>query len=441
MLFLAVLLPGALWAQDADVSPVDGLVPGEVTADGEDALYLSLEDALNRVDAQNLTVLINRTAVEQALYVLKQRRAALYPQVDLNVSQGRSKTAVPGQSGQTRSRFSAGLDATVEIFDANTHANIKLARLGYDIAELDAEDVRQDIYAAVANAYITHLRNLGRMMVIEADIERALVLLDLARNQFNAGVATQIDVTRAEVQVSQNERDRLQQETAILQSEMNLKRLLDLDLDRNLRLDDLMDRIDEPRLTGYEFMRVLDDRADYQEALQQLDQAELARRAVQLQRLPNVSAYGSYGWADSEPFAGNDGETWSIGLRLNMPIFEGFRIKNERLQASSFVRARELALQDIENTIGADLRVALQDLRSRYDQILVSEQEVSLSRQELDLARSRFQQGVADNREIIDAQNRVAQAEDALIEARYQYGLARIRLAHITGDVTDILDS
>jgi outer membrane protein TolC len=46
---------------------------------------------------------------------------------------------------------------------------------------------------------------------------------------------------------------------------------------------------------------------------------------------------------------------------------------------------------------------------------------------------------VADNREVVEAQNRLAQAEDNLVEAVHQYNLSRVELARARGDVRTIL--
>ena len=59
--------------------------------------------------------------------------------------------------------------------------------------------------------------------------------------------------------------------------------------------------------------------------------------------------------------------------------------------------------------------------------------------EELRLARQRYQQGVADNREVVEAQNRLAIAEDNLVEALYQYNLSRLELARAKGDVRTVL--
>ena len=86
-----------------------------------------------------------------------------------------------------------------------------------------------------------------------------------------------------------------------------------------------------------------------------------------------------------------------------------------------------------------ELRLALQDAGSRNAQIAVAEKSLQLAQEELRLAQQRYRQGVADNREVVEAQNRLAIADDSLVEAVFQYNLSRVELARAKGDVRAVL--
>jgi len=62
-----------------------------------------------------------------------------------------------------------------------------------------------------------------------------------------------------------------------------------------------------------------------------------------------------------------------------------------------------------------------------------STRNVKLSRQEVEFTRSRFGQGISDNTEVVNAQDRLTQADEAEIQSRYLLGLARANLARATG--------
>jgi outer membrane protein TolC len=66
-------------------------------------------------------------------------------------------------------------------------------------------------------------------------------------------------------------------------------------------------------------------------------------------------------------------------------------------------------------------------------QVSISSENVGLSRQELDLTRARYTGGVADNTEVVNAQDRLSRADDASIRAQYTLGLSRANLARASG--------
>jgi outer membrane protein TolC len=96
-------------------------------------------------------------------------------------------------------------------------------------------------------------------------------------------------------------------------------------------------------------------------------------------------------------------------------------------------------VRSLELQISSELRLAVQDAGSRNAQIEVAEKSLRLAQEELRLAQQRYQQGVADNREVVEAQNRLAIAEDNLVEATFQYNLSRVELARAKGDVRAVL--
>jgi outer membrane protein TolC len=66
-------------------------------------------------------------------------------------------------------------------------------------------------------------------------------------------------------------------------------------------------------------------------------------------------------------------------------------------------------------------------------EVETSSRNLTLSRQEVEFTRSRFVQGISDNTEVVNAQDRLTQADQAAIRARYLLGLSRANLARATG--------
>lgn len=419
------------------------LAAGAASLPAASPAHLTLQEALATAGQTSLSVLISRENVAQAVEAALQQRSNLLPQVTFDATQRRARTASVGgalvRSG-INNRFDAQLNGRLDLLNPLRIASYKAATYAVAVAELGQEQVREVVLAAVANTYFTHLRNLRRMEVLDANIARARSLQRLAQNQLDAGVATQIDVTRAEAQLAIDEQARLQQETLVQSSELQLKQLLALELERPLHLADFNVRRIEPTaytasLEGSAFVL----RADVRGARKQLEQNEYEVRAARFSRLPALAMIGSYGQATANVFDGNESEVWSGSLALSVPVFDSARSRALTNLALSRRRAQALRVQDVETQVSAELRLARQDAASRLAQINVAEKGFRLAEQELALAGRRFEQGVADNRELIEAQSRLATTSDNLVEAEYRYNLSRVELARAQGRVTAVL--
>jgi outer membrane protein TolC len=180
-------------------------------------------------------------------------------------------------------------------------------------------------------------------------------------------------------------------------------------------------------------------RPDWLRAQKALEQARLDLKTAKFERLPLLGLGGEYGFVAAEVFDDTKKQAWFAGATVSMPIFDGLKSSADQRAALSRQRSQAARLKNLELQISAELRLATQDASSRFAQITVAEKSLSLAAQELELAQRRFQQGVADNREIIEAQNRLAVASDGLVEAVYQYNLSRVELARSKGDVRGIL--
>jgi outer membrane protein TolC len=275
--------------------------------------------------------------------------------------------------------------------------------------------------------------------VIEANIERATALLELAQSRLDAGVATQIDVTRAETRVAIEEQAKLQQETVVFNSELLLKQILNLDFEEELVLEapTISPEVSEKETISFE--RIQGKRSDFQREVFLLEQNELEQRAANWQRFPSIKLFGGYGYGTEILLDGKEKDTWNVGISLSIPIFEGFKIESRKQFVKSRIRAQKHIISDLKNKISTEVRLAIQDSKSRGLQIAVADKQKNLAEEELELARIRYEEGVADNREVIDAQNNLAQAEDNLVDGVYLYNLALIELARAKGDVRNIL--
>lgn len=405
---------------------------------------LSLEDAFAAVEPANLSVLVSREAVAQTRAIADQQRAGLRPRVSLDGQQRRSQTVTVTNSGPVESapgnRFDGKLTGTYSLLNPSQILAYRAARQGVAIAEADYLQSVQTALYGVGQVFFTHLRNLQRVSVFDANIARARALLDLATKQLDAGVATQIDVTRAEAQLAITEQARLQQDTVVYQSELQLKRLLNMESSVLVRLAPFaVQRIEQDPLAIGAEQAAYSKRPDYVRASEAVNQSQQSLRAAKLERVGALNLFGEYGYASARVLDGNEKKAWVGGASVSVPVFDGGRTHADYRIALATLRAQEYRLRNVELAIGSELRLAAQDAHSRFVQIGVAERSLRLAEDELRLAQLRFERGAADNREVVEAQNRLALASDNRVEAVYLYNLSRLELSRARGEVRDIL--
>src|SRR5262249_17523818 len=150
---------------------------------------------------------------------------------------------------------------------------------------------------------------------------------------------------------------------------------------------------------------------------------ELQVKSAEATRLPTFRL--SFGEGQSGFTPVENVNVYNVQGTLEIPLFTGGRISGEIDEASGALRAALTTLAKNRTQIEADALTAMSGVEWALKQVETSAQNINLSRQELDLSRARFLQGVSDNTEVINAQDRLSQADDARIRAQYTLGVAR----------------
>jgi outer membrane protein TolC len=413
------------------------VVPSVLTLD---AMYQLIKDTSPQV-------LFEKDTVRRALENSFQQRAALLPQISLAASQTRQQFGL-GFAGDDFdsspfNSFGTRVEATQTLFDAEKYARYRIAELEHTISTMNYEVAFQDILNQAVQLYITQIRDLNQIRIVEGNIERSQRLLKLAQDQLSAGAGIKIDVTRAQARALQDDRDLLIAETNAKTSILRLKALLDMDLDFELKLDGSI--LNVPKAPP-----AMDDKIKRSDLFvlrpelagqkKRLEQALLARKAASWQRLPSVELFGDWGYDSDEAFSSNYNEAWLIGVRASVPIFDGFRIESEKREAAAVARQASYEMRVLDKRIESEFRTALIDMHSRNKQMGLARKQIDLGHDEVEQAELRYREGLADNRELIDAQQRLADAERSHLNSVYLYGVSRLAYARAIGAVETVWD-
>jgi outer membrane protein TolC len=126
--------------------------------------------------------------------------------------------------------------------------------------------------------------------------------------------------------------------------------------------------------------------------------------------------------------------TWQVIGGVNIPIFAGNRVHADVLEADAQLKQARSQLGDLRGRIDYEVRAAVLDLNAAAEQVEVARSSVDLAEQTLAQSQDRFAAGVADNLEVVQAQESVAAAHETYIQSLYAHNLAKVELAYAIGD-------
>jgi outer membrane protein TolC len=417
-------------------------------------LKLTLEQSVGLALKQNTTAQIAQIVAKQSVEQKNIARAELLPQANLNVGEQWQRlnlaaefggggfpglppgTVFPEHIGPF-SLFSAGVGFNGQIFDLTLFRRYQAQRSAADASRFDSQSSREQVVLLVVSQYIGTLRATADVQASQSRVDLAQALYDQAADLQKEGVGTGIDTLRANVEL-QNERQRLIEAEAQRETNLfGLSRLLNLDPRQQIDLADSLSFFETPQPELEPSIEEgLATRPEWKSLQEQIKSANYDKKASSESRLP--SAHYSGNWTQLGVSPTEVIPTYTYSGSVTMPLFTGGRIHAEIARANLEIQKIEQQQQDLRNQIALEVKTALINLGSARNEVQVANSGVQLSKEEVDQARDRFKAGVANNIEVIQAQDSLARANDNQIAALYRFNQARADLARSIGQMEKI---
>ena len=214
---------------------------------------------------------------------------------------------------------------------------------------------------------------------------------------------------------------------------LQLARVIGLPIGQAFMLSDQLPNVPVPDMTLEQALdQAYKGRPDYLAAQERVKAAAAARSAAVGEQLPSVRVSADYGTLGLTP--SDAAATYTLSGAVNVPIFQGGRAQGHIAQADADLKQRRSEEADMRAQIYYDVNAAFLDLQATGQMLQVATRSRELSAQELMQARDRFAAGVADNIEVVQAQQSVTTANEQYIDALLGFDVAKAVLARSIGD-------
>lgn len=329
--------------------------------------------------------------------------------------------------------FDARASLSQSIFDFKNIEKERAASESVKAAQFTYKDAREMVVLAVGNSYLQAIASGARVETSEAQVKSAQALYDKAADQQKAGLSPAIDALRSQVELQTRQQQLIVARNDLAKQKLNMARIIGLPPGQEFVLTEKApyQALAALPLETY-LQRAYASRGDYQAATAQVRAAELTRKAAAAGRYPTIDVDANLGDIGVTPSQSNG--TWQVNGGLNIPIFAGNRVHGDVLQADAQLKQARSQLGDLRGRIDYEVRTALLDLNASAEQVEVARSSVDLAEQALVQSQDRFTAGVADNLEVVQAQEAVASAHESYIQSLYAHNLSKVELAHAIGD-------
>jgi outer membrane protein TolC len=396
---------------------------------------------------QNTTAQIAVLTAAQSVQDKNSARADLLPQANLDVSDtvqrinlqaflGQKITGFPQHAGPFQI-FQAGPSFGMPIFDLTLFRRYQASRDMANAGKADSLSTREQVILLVVSQYIGTLRNVADVQASQSRVDLAKALYDQAADLQKEGVGTGIDTLRANVEL-QNENQRLITAEANRETSLyGLSRLLNLDPRQKVELADSLSFFETPQPDMEASIgEGLSTRQEWKSLQEQIRASEHDKKAASESRLPSLKFQGNWAYTGTSSTTGIP--TYNYAVQATMPLFTSGKIHAEIVRADLGIQKLQQQQADLRNQIALEVKTALINLDSARNEVRVANLGVQLSKEEVDQARDRFKAGVANNIEVIQAQDSLARANDNQIAALYRFNQARADLARSVGQMEKI---
>ena len=412
---------------------------------------LTLRDAISLALKQNLSVRVASTQVEELEGTRERRGASLLPHVNGNAlanrenidlrAMGISFPTIPPIMGVTFptipavvgpfAHYDFRLSASQSLIDRHSYHNWKASERQEEAAKLSYQDARDLVIRQAAGLYLDAQASAAEVEAAESRVTTSQTLEKLARDQHDQGLATVVDVVRAQVQLARDQQNLLVARNTYQTSLLVLAHFLGLSPGAPLGLaEPLKFHHVQSADADQALHSAIQSRSDYASLLKQRESLVEQLKASRARYLPTLSVNGDYG-AIGRTFGSMAG-TGEIQGTLAVTLFDRDRA-GEKTELQSRLKRLDAQIDDLSREIEQELRTALLDLESTESQVTVTEAALHLAERELSLAQDRFRNGVTDNIEVVTAQDALASAQDDRILALARHADAVMALVRSLG--------
>lgn len=410
------------------------------------AWSLDLAQAYRLALDNDATIAVSRAAAVAGREQLPQARSQFFPNISASFNRSKSTLATTapdffGSLSTTHYTFRGANDVLSlqqPLFNKQITAQYHRALAGVRDTNAQLERDEQNLVMRVTQAYFGVLLADEQLRLVQVQESTYAAAADAAHKSFTAGSGTRTDIEDAqarfdlakaqEVEVRQAQ-DVARRQLQVLINQPMLEPLAPIDT-RKLQLEPPQPATMEEWLARAEAAS-----PELQSARAQIDVAQADVERAKAGHYPTLNAYAQVSRSLNQNVTSihSEYDQKQLGLQLNIPIFQGGYVNSQVRQAVAVEQQAREKLEELRRDLGVRVNREFSGVSQGVAKVTALEQAVRSAQQSVESSRKSFEAGARTRLDILNAETQAGTARRDLAQARFDYLVARVRLAALTG--------
>ena len=411
-----------------------------------ESVDMTLEESVRTALDNNYTIKQQEAEYDSAVWARHQARRSFGPTVNWQSTATKMGGKYYEDMLHLSRNYGNTLSLTMPIYTGGQlEGAIKAADLAMNANELGLELCKQQVKAATMSAYYQALQAKNQIKVAQDSVNTLTEHLKNVNAQYTVGTVAKSDVLGTQVQMANAEQNLINANNSYDVAIASLNNVMGLPTDTELNLTDSLDynvyEIPLEECTAYARSNRPDVlMADYQVAI-----AEAGVQQAKAGYMPKVSAQASKSWAGEDPFGSDETDkrygqnnNWTAGVVLSWDIWDNNVTQSKVNQSKAAVAKAEAAAENTRQSGDLEVRTAYLNLKAAEKSINTTQVAVDKAQEDYKIAQVRYAAGVGTNLDVMDAEEKLAQAQTNYYTALYNYNSSKAALDKAMGIMVDL---
>ncbi len=355
---------------------------------------------------------------------------------------GKPGELIPVQFGTTYN-LAGALDASQIIYNQTYLVGMRMARLAMEQNRLESERVRTEVVFEVAQSYYTAQITLKQVRNLEENLKKLVKAEQIARSQYENGLIRKVDLDRIVVNElnTQTAIDRLQ---VMYEQQLNMQRyFMGLDLDQPIVFSDTVVSAGinlnmANDLSGHIDIRMLEKQKQLATANIKMDQSKY---------LPSVNLIASMNYLNQSNtyyFFGKSTDWFNtslLGLRLSVPVFNGFQKRNKVNQSKIELDQLHVSEDNVIRVLSVTSKDAANRLNNAIKDELRQRENMKLAERVYSISQEQYQKGVISLTDLLNAETGLSDSQTNHSLALVQMKIAELEYLKANGRLLSIMNN